>query len=362
MKPFNIHPDIRIAKTLDTSFYTNPFYFELTKESIFAGFWQWAGDTERVNVDKNIYPFILLEEFMNEPLLLTKDASGKIRCLSNVCTHRGNLIETEACKRRQLTCKYHGRKFSLSGDFISMPQFHNTVDFPSASDSLTALPLLQWGKFLFTKLNPEATNSIEFPQEMIKKMDWFPLEKLQYFASLSKEYTVNAHWALYCENYLEGFHIPFVHSGLNEVLDFSKYTTELYSTGSLQTGIANEGEMCFSLPPESDDYGKRIAAYYFWVFPNMMFNFYPWGVSVNIVQPIQPDLTRVSFMTYVLDESKMNQGAGNHLDVVEQEDEAIVENVQKGIRSRFYQFGRYSPDREQGTHHFHRLIAAALIQ
>jgi choline monooxygenase len=34
-----------------------------------------------------------------------------------------------------------------------------------------------------------------------------------------------------------------------------------------------------------------------------------------------------------------------------------VENVQKGIRSRFYKHGRYSVTREQGTHHFHRLIA-----
>ncbi|MFN2413250.1 MAG: SRPBCC family protein, partial [Pyrinomonadaceae bacterium] len=49
--------------------------------------------------------------------------------------------------------------------------------------------------------------------------------------------------------------------------------------------------------------------------------------------------------------------AGGDLDRVEHEDEAIVQSVQKGIRSRFYDRGRYSPTREQGTHHFHRLIA-----
>ncbi|MFN2501612.1 MAG: SRPBCC family protein [Pyrinomonadaceae bacterium] len=42
---------------------------------------------------------------------------------------------------------------------------------------------------------------------------------------------------------------------------------------------------------------------------------------------------------------------------VELEDEAVVEIVQKGVRSRLYSYGRYSPTREQGTHHFHRLIA-----
>jgi choline monooxygenase len=39
------------------------------------------------------------------------------------------------------------------------------------------------------------------------------------------------------------------------------------------------------------------------------------------------------------------------------EDQAVIEAVQRGIRSRFYERGRYSPTREQGTHHFHRLIA-----
>ena len=62
-------------------------------------------------------------------------------------------------------------------------------------------------------------------------------------------------------------------------------------------------------------------------------------------------------MTYISDESKLEQGAGADLDKVKLEDEAVVENVQKGIRSRFYESGRYSPSREQGTHHFHRLIA-----
>jgi choline monooxygenase len=88
-----------------------------------------------------------------------------------------------------------------------------------------------------------------------------------------------------------------------------------------------------------------------------MFNFYPWGLSVNVVKPLQPDLTSVAYLTYVSDESKSKQGAGADLEAVEMEDQAVVESVQRGIRSRFYSTGRYSPTRERGTHHFHRLIA-----
>src|SRR5205823_4639748 len=122
------------------------------------------------------------------------------------------------------------------------------------------------------------------------------------------------------------------------------------------------GEEAFDVPASSPDFGKRIAAYYYWLFPNMMFNFYPWGLSINIVKPLSVDRTRISYLTYVSDRAKLEAdgGAGAGLDRVEREDEAIVEAVQRGVRSRFYDRGRYSPTREQGVHYFHRLLAAAL--
>jgi choline monooxygenase len=89
----------------------------------------------------------------------------------------------------------------------------------------------------------------------------------------------------------------------------------------------------------------------------MMFNFYPWGLSLNIVTPIDAGNTKVSFLSFVFDASKLGKGAGSGLDTVEQEDEEIVQYVQQGIRSRFYHYGRYATQREQGTHHFHSLLA-----
>jgi choline monooxygenase len=72
---------------------------------------------------------------------------------------------------------------------------------------------------------------------------------------------------------------------------------------------------------------------------------------------VSPRKTGILFLTYISDEKNLNEGAGADLHGVEMEDEAVVESVQRGIRSRFYDRGRYSPTREQGAHHFHRLIA-----
>jgi choline monooxygenase len=356
MPTFFIDPNITRAKTIDTDYYLSPHYYHESKEKIFAPSWQFIGDTGLVKEIASAYPFILLDHYLSEPLVLTKDKEGALHCMSNVCTHRGNLIVYEACKLNQLRCKYHGRLFSLDGKFISMPEFKEVENFPTEADNLHSLPLFQWGKLLFTSLHA-AIPAENYFKEMIDRVGWLPMDKLEYRADLSKDYRVKASWALYCENYLEGFHIPFVHAGLNAVLDFGEYTTEIFRYCNLQLGIGKKGDTCFDLPENSVDYGKEVAAYYFWVFPNMMFNFYPWGLSLNIVQPIGVSETKVSFLTYVFDESKLNTGAGSGLDTVELEDEEVVENVQKGIRSRFYSYGRYSPKREQGTHHFHALIA-----
>ena len=93
-----------------------------------------------------------------------------------------------------------------------------------------------------------------------------------------------------------------------------------------------------------------------------MFNFYPWGLSINIVKPIDIDRTKVSFISYVLNPDKLGKGAGSAIEKVEREDEFVVENVQKGVRSSFYKAGRFSPTREKGVHHFHRLLADFLNQ
>ncbi len=351
-----VDPDIAKARTLSTDFYTQPHFFLTAKEKIFSPSWQFIADADQIKEPGQCYPQTLLENYLNEPLLLTQDRKGQMHCLSNVCTHRGNLLVTEACQTTNIRCRYHGRLFQLDGKFISMPEFKQVENFPSEDDNLHELPLFRWGKLLFTSLKRDLTIQ-EFLKPMIDRLEWLPVDEFIFHPEFSRTYSVNANWALYCENYLEGFHIPFVHADLNAVIDYGNYTTELFKYCNLQLGIARGGEGCFDLPDSSPDFGMNIAAYYFWVFPNLMFNFYPWGLSLNIVKPVSIDKTEVSFHSFVWKKDKMESGAGADLDKVELEDEEVVENVQKGIHSRFYQHGRYSPTREQGTHHFHRLIA-----
>lgn len=133
------------------------------------------------------------------------------------------------------------------------------------------------GPLLFTGLDP-AISFEEWIGPVEARVGWMPLDQFRRDPNGSREYLINANWALYCDNYLGEFHIPYVHQGLSEQLDYSSYYTEVFSAGSLQMEIARQGEVVFDLPAGHPDEGKRVAAFYFWLFPNVMLNFYPWGL------------------------------------------------------------------------------------
>ena len=317
---FQIDKDITKAETLPSIFYKEEEVFELLREKVFLRSWQFVGDENLVKIPRSVHPFVLLDKFLTEPMLLTRDENNTLHCLSNVCTHRANLVCLGSGQQRRLTCMYHGRKFSLEGNFEHMPEFKEAQNFPRDCDDLNRFPLLQWGPLLFAGLNP----SFDFQgviDKMKERVGFLPLDEFRYDASLSKDYLVHAHWALYCDNYLEGFHVPFVHEGLNKVLDYGTYTTETYEHCNLQIGYADGATEAFDLPEGHMDQGKQVAAYYYWVFPNMMFNFYPWGLSLNIVKPLDKERTKVSFLSYVYDPDKLGKGAGTDLEKVEREDE-----------------------------------------
>ncbi|MBG66041.1 MAG: choline monooxygenase [Flavobacteriales bacterium] len=351
-----INQDITIASTLKGEFYSCKNTFSINIEKIFANSWQLITDYENINNNKDAFPFFLLEDTISEPLVLINN-DGNIHCYSSVCTHRGNILIHNKCNvKKNIMCCYHGKQFDSYGKFKFMPKTKGMKNFPSKRDDLYELTVKRWKQFIFTSITPTISFEDLFV-DVENRVGWMPIETFKYNKELSKEYIVNANWALYCDNYLEGFHIPFIHNDLNNVLSFENYQTEIFKYSNLQVGIADSNEICFDLPKKSQDYGKKIAAYYFWLFPNLMLNFYPWGLSINIVTPISTKKTKVEFKSYVWDESKLNNGAGADLDKVEKEDEEVVENVQKGVSSRFYKCGRFSPSMEKGVHHFHTLIS-----
>lgn len=384
-EPLDIDPDIRRARTLPRWFYRSEHVHAWLSERLLARSWQSITHLSRIvplderNPEPGAWPFRFLAGSVDEPLLLTRDEHGGLHCLSNVCTHRAATVIAEPCKLAQLRCPYHGRCFALDGRMLSMPEFDDALDFPSPSDDLPQLPLVGFGNFLFTAIDPAwpFAELVELITELAGHLPWgdAALEPAG-----TAVYELDANWLLYCDNYLEGFHTPHVHPGLAGAVDFDGYETRTASWSSVriaypaaeggigargrrlaeaagQIAMPKPGAPTVPAPADASANHRAPAALYFFLFPNMMFNVYPWGMSLNVVEPLALERTRVRYEAWVWSAELYDTGAGAGLSVIEREDQDIVARVQQGMRGRLYERGRYSPSREQGVHHFHRLLA-----
>jgi len=355
---FQVGAAIERAGTLPASFYSDPRTHDRLRERVFARAWHLAPPAAIPEGRDCAQPHLLLPGVLDEPLLFTRDAEGRLRLLSNACTHRGALVVPAACSGRELRCPYHGRRFGLDGRFRAAPGFEGAQDFPRPADDLRSLPLEARGPLRFFALEP-AQAFARWSAPLDARLGHLPLAALRFDPAGERSFEVQACWALYLENFLEGFHVPFVHPALSRALDLERYTVEVLDEAVLQTAEARPSEPAFEAPPGHPDAGRRVAAYYLWLFPNVMMNFYPWGLSVNVAEPRGPRSCAVRYHRFLWREDLLEQGAGAGLDQVESEDERVVESVQQGLRSRLWPGGRFSPRHEPGLHHFQRMLAAA---
>ena len=174
----NVDKDIKLAETLPAKFYKDKNIFESSKKKIFLKCWHWIGDNSSCNEGNIKIPVDILPKFLNEPVIISNSDKNKIKCFSNVCTHRGNILVHEKCKSKKIICNYHGRRFDDEGKFEFMPEFKETINFPRKSDNLHDFPLFVWHNLIFVGLNPSF--SIEKVFEKInERISFLPLQNLK---------------------------------------------------------------------------------------------------------------------------------------------------------------------------------------
>ena len=138
------------------------------------------------------------------------------------------------------------------------------------------------------------------------------------------------------------------------------YKTILLENSVLQTATCSNAKDALQLDADAPDAHQNMYAYYYWIFPNLMLNFYAWGLSVNIIEPLHTNKTRIKYLTYTFPHINIPSSDGADVGTVELEDQEVVQSVHKGVNSRYYKTGRYSAKHETGVHHFHKILCSIL--
>ncbi|MBI3652297.1 MAG: Rieske 2Fe-2S domain-containing protein [Acidobacteria bacterium] len=349
---FDFDERLANAATLPADLYCNDAVFAHETRRIFQRTWQLAGRLEQLPTSGSYFTF----ELHGEPLVIVRGKDEIIRGFFNVCRHRAGPVAGGAGCRPSLQCAYHGWNYALDGRLLATPAFEGVADFDKNDHSLVSVSVAVWESFIFVNLDPTSTPLTDVLEDIPALTAPFNLANLKFVER--RDYLLDCNWKVYVDNFLEGYHLPMVHPGLMRELDFSKYRTLTRRYYSLQDAPIRPAS-----PKDDQRYYQSDAhneALYFWVFPNLMININPATLSTNLIVPLSAEKTLTIFEWFTPEQelataSERLQATIEFSDEIQQEDIAICEAVQRGLRSQSYDRGRYAVRFENGLHHFHQL-------
>lgn len=372
----HVDADIRKAETLPPEAFTSPAFLDRELETVFARNWVLVPqrDSFALRDDSRSLADLVRRRgarapvsMMDRPLFLQRDWKGKLHLFPNVCTHAWHTLVQGPDRDRTIVCPQHGRRFDTEGKFVAQPGFEELPNFPRDCDSLADMPVAEWGELLFARLGTSGDTWKQVATPVLRSVEKLPLNKMKRKAIDGEVRELAGNWKQHAWNYMDQLHIPYIHSkpgGLSEAVELASYQTELHGKAALQWAYAKNPEHGFDpklLPARfaKGAKGRRVFALWWFLFPNLTLNFYPWGLSINLYSPVpgKPDRTLFHWYHYSWndklyeqrDEIWMMRG-------VDDEDVDAISQVNRGVKSGLAQPGRFAPGQEEGPHWFHRHV------
>ena len=345
------------ASTIPAAWYIDPRIAELERRTVFSNSWQMIGRSGQLR-DPGQY---ITAEVAGEPVLAVRGSDGVLRGFFNVCRHHAAAVMSAAeGTARHLRCPYHGWTYTLEGALAGAPQFAGVRDFDPAQNGLVPLAVAEWEGWVFARLEAQGADLPGFlSTSLIAQTGELRLSTLHWLERRS--YLLDCNWKVFVDNYLDGgYHVAHLHHGLDSVLAPGQYSIETGERHCVQSSPLAATAV------DTDTAAVRTgnAAFYFWVYPNFMINWYEGVMDTNLVVARGTDRTEVVFDYYFADVTgasrDRNLASIAVSERIQDEDAAICRSVQRGLRSRSYVAGRLSVKREAGEHLFHRLLHADL--
>src|SRR5256886_581921 len=290
------------ASTIPASWYTDERLFELEKQTIFSRSWQFAARIDQLNKPGDY----VTDELAGEPIVAVRGGDKKLRAFFNVCRHHAAAVMTErAGHASQMRCPYHGWTYSLEGELKGTPDFGGVCNFDRANNGLVPVEVATWEKWVFARIesgtgvppvsfitngsqgthgrdargrrSPEVLSLQEFlGSALVDQIRQLSLTGLHWMER--RHYSFDCNWKVFVDNYLDGgYHVPYLHKGLDSVLDYAQYTIENGARHCLQKSpIVREGA-----EPQTGAVRQGKVALYYWMHPNFMINWYEGVMDTN---------------------------------------------------------------------------------
>ena len=377
---------VSLAETLVPDAYTSDEFFALERERVFASAWVPVGCSAALRDPGDV----LVTEAAGRSLFVVRKHDGVLRAFYNVCRHRGTqlIAPDERRVKRFVRCPYHSWAYDLDGRCVGTPLFTDSgippdqqaafdmsdiAAFDRADYGLLRVAVEAWGPLVFVNLDPEASPLSEHLGDLPERTAGYRLDEWE--LARTAEYTVAANYKLVAENFMEYYHLPWVHPGLVKVSPMEAHHrwqgTGMYMgfcTSPIAPDTADGGWQSGLAPISGLSQSDASSARFAWLFPNVAINILPNHLFVILAQPIGPALTHET--TYLLTHPENADGENTEQaldgltrfwDTVNREDIGIVERVQLGLSSTPFPGGRLCYRFEESLHRFQNMVIDRMV-
>ena len=352
---------IKKPKNLNTIFglsaksYTDEIFWKKECNTALSNGWLFVGFVHELKKPGDVIPLFIAEK----PILLVKNNNNKITAFHNVCSHRClKLVDEKKNVGKIIRCPYHSWSYDLEGKLKAAPHVggtdqHQPKGFNFLDHGLKPIRIYIWHDWIFINFNGKAKKFEDYAKPLIKKFNDIDLTKLRYAATLDFG-KINTNWKFLIENFIEPYHVQFVHKTTTNQPLKDHYT--------VVDGICYGSGVDVKKEDAKNNAALSVTSRYLSLFPNFIIGtYFPNQIGVYLNIPISPGVTSQKRIIYTTDGKKMGQEEADMIKniwwSVHKEDHEMCERLQEGRSSPASdEGGLLSPVWEKGVQAFQKLI------
>jgi phenylpropionate dioxygenase-like ring-hydroxylating dioxygenase large terminal subunit len=305
-----------------------------------------------------------------DSVVAVRTAEGAIQTFHNVCRHRGSrLLEGAGNCRAHITCPYHGWSYRLSGELVGVPARDTFPQLDRTQFSLKPVRSQVMMGFVFVCV---AGNPPPLEQIWGSFLDEFAPHRFEDMVPLGPFYIEHwdCDWKIAMDNYLESYHVPIGHPGLNRMFtpDYddqrnlpgvARGISWLRERESSQWSERMYQRMIAGVSQQLPEAHRKRWSFYS-MLPNLGIDVFPDQMDFFQVLPRGPGKCTIRGGSFALPDERREMRIVRYLSArinrqVQREDEFLCRRVQLGLASGSYEPGPLSR-LENCMFEFHQLL------
>ena len=346
-----------IKQGLPAVAYTGEQFLQKEFDTVFTDNWVFVGFAHELVKPGDAKPVTVA----GQPVVLIKNAQGEVSAFHNACSHRClKLVDEPMNVGAMLICPYHAWTYNLDGDLCATPFFggkeHHPEGFDMSEHGLKPVRFHIWHDWIFVNLSGDASEFEEYAAPLLKHLDGINFEKIDPVATLDFG-KVSCNWKFLMENFIEPYHVQFVHrTTTNQPLE-DHYT--------IVDGVCLGSAVDLDEGDQTSD-SLSVSSRYLTLFPNFIVGrYFPDQLGVYLSVPVDAGHTVQKRVIYTTEGQTLSTSEVDGLKKlwwdVHKEDHEICERMQLGRASTVAESGGLlSPHWEDSVHAFQTMIASAV--